>query len=477
MEQPLYQRLAEHYRQAIYSGVLAPATRMPSVRTLVRLHQVSISTALQACRSLEDDGLIEARPRSGYFVLKNQRSKLLPVGEPDTRQVLDAASYVGIHDRVSDFIAKSAMHPPRIDLANSVAPPDAYPVDALKQAMLRAVRRYPESLTRAAPHQGHPYLRATLARRALDAGISASPDDILITHGCIEALNIALRAVAGPGDTIAVESPAYFGLLQVIGSLGMRALEIPTSPQRGLSIEALDLAFQTHADIKAVVVVPNLHNPLGSIMPDEDKARLVALCERQAIPLIEDDTYGALADGDEPLRAAKAWDRDGNVIYCASMQKTLAPGSRLGWMIGGRWKARLAMLKFVQSRPNAATPQIAIAEVLQSKGYDRHLMRLRRRLKTQREGMARAIAEHFPRGTRLSVPSGGMLLWVEMPDERASKDVFEHALDEGIRVAPGQMFSNSDRYEHFLRISCALPMSGDVQTAVRTLGRIVGGKH
>jgi DNA-binding transcriptional MocR family regulator len=399
------------------------------------------------------------------------------VDEPDTRQVLDAASYVGIHDRVSDFIAKSAMHPPRIDLAKSVAPPDAYPIDALKQAMLRAVRRYPEAMTRPAPHQGHPYLRAILARRALDAGISASPDDIIITNGCIEALNIALRAVAGPGDTIAVESPAYFGLLQVIGSLGMRALEIPTSPQRGLSIEALDLAFQTHADIKAVVVVPNLHNPLGSIMPDEDKARLVALCERQAIPLIEDDTYGALADGDEPLRAAKAWDRDGNVIYCASMQKTLAPGSRLGWMIGGRWKARLVMLKFVQSRPNTATPQIAIAEVLQSKSYDRHLMRLRRRLKTQREGMARAIAEHFPRGTRLSVPCGGMLLWVEMPDGRSSKDVFELALEDGLRIAPGRMFSNSDRYEHFLRISCVHPMSSDLQAAIRTLGRIVGGKH
>ncbi|ARP91154.1 2-aminoadipate aminotransferase [Bordetella genomosp. 9] len=477
MEQPLYQRLADHYRQAIYSGVLAPTSRMPSVRTMVRLHQVSISTALQACRSLEDDGLIEARPRSGYFVLKTKRSKLLPADEPDTRQVLDAASYVGIHDRVSDFIAKSAIHPPRVDLASSVAPADAYPVDALKQAMLRSVRRYPDLLTSPAPHQGHPVLRATLARRALDAGINATPDDIIVTHGCIEALNLALRAVAGPGDTIAVESPAYFGLLQVIGSLGMRALEIPTSPQRGLSIEALDLAFQTHPDIKAVVVVPNLHNPLGSIMPDEDKARLVALCERQAIPLIEDDTYGPLADGDEPLRAAKAWDRDGNVIYCASMQKTLAPGSRLGWMIGGRWKARLAMLKYVQSRPNGATPQVAVAEVLQSKGYDRHLMRLRRRLRTQREGMARAIAEHFPRGTRLSVPRGGMLLWVELPDGRASKDVFETALAAGIRVAPGRMFSNTDRYDHFLRVSCAHPMSPEVHAAVRTLGRIVAGKH
>jgi DNA-binding transcriptional MocR family regulator len=325
--EPLYQRLAEHYRQAIHSGVLAPTTRMPSVRNLVRLHHVSLSTALQACRRLEDDGLIEARPRSGSFVVQKRRATLPPIDEPDTGKVLHAASYVGIHDRVSDFIAKCELHPAKFNFATAVAPPDAYPVEALKQSMLRAVRRHPQLLASPVPHQGHPSLQAVLARRALDNGVHTAPEDIIVTHGCIEALNLALRAVANPGDTIAVESPAYFGLLQILESLGMRALEIPTSPQHGISLEALDLAFQTHMGIKAVVVVPNLHNPLGSIMSDTDKARLVSLCERQRITLIEDDTYGALTDNEEPLRAAKSWDRDGNVIYCASLHKTLAPGT------------------------------------------------------------------------------------------------------------------------------------------------------
>jgi len=474
--EPLYQRLADHYRQAIRSGVLAPTARMPSVRNLVRLHHVSLSTALQACRRLEDDGLIEARPRSGYFVVKRKRATLPPIDEPETGKVLNPASYVGIHDRVSDFIAKCEIHPNKFNFATAVAPPDAYPTDALKQSMLRMVRRHPQLLTSTVPHGGHPCLQAALARRALDSGVNAAPDDILVTHGCIEALNLALRAVASPGDTIAVESPAYFGLLQILESLGMRALEIPTSPATGISIEALDLAFQTHAGIKAVVAVPNLHNPLGSIMSDADKARLVELCERQHIPLIEDDTYGALAESDEPLRAAKAWDREGNVIYCASLHKTLAPGSRLGWLIGGRWKARIAMMKFVQSRPNEPLMQLAVADVLGAKAYDRHLVRLRSRLKAQRERMAQAIADYFPPGTRLSIPHGGMLLWVEMPDGRSSKSVFETALPLGIRVAPGRMFSNSDRYEHFLRISCGATFTADVEAAVRTLGRIVAGK-
>jgi DNA-binding transcriptional MocR family regulator len=471
-QQPLYQRLADHYRQAIRSGALAPADRMPSVRRLVRLHQVSLSTALQACHLLEDDGLIEARPRSGYFVRKPRRLALPPATEPDTHAIPDAASYVGIHARVSDFVTQCERHPVKINLATATAPPEAYPLDALRLSMATAVRRHVDLLATPPPHQGHLALRAVLARRALEAGVNASPDDIIVTYGCTEALNVALRAVTSPGDTVAVESPTYYGLLQILESLGLRALEIPTSPQHGLSIEALELAFRTHDHIKAVVTIPNLHNPLGSIMADDDKARLVSLCERQGVPLIEDDTYGSLADDGKPLAAAKSWDRGGNVIYCASVHKTLAPGMRLGWLLAGRWKARVAMLKFVQSRPNESMAQLAAAGVLDSKRYDRHLARLRLSLKAQRERMAQAVADYFPAGTRLSLPRGGMLLWVEMPPSCSSRTVFETALPLGIRVAPGHMFSNSDRYAHFLRVNCGLPYTVQVDDALRTLGNI-----
>lgn len=475
--QPLYLRLANHYRRAIQTGVLAPDQRMPSVRTLVRTHHVSLSTALQACRLLEDDGLIEARPRSGYFVLKPRRNSIPPVNEPDIRQALGTAQYVGIHDRVSDFVAKCEAHPVSANFALAAAVPEAYPMKDLKQAMIRALRQSPQVLVSPVPPQGHPDLRTVLARRALANGINATPDDVIVTHGCIEALNLALRAVARPGDTIAVESPTYFGLLQILESLGMRALEIPTSPQHGLSIEALDLAFQTHGNIRAVVVVPNFQNPLGCVMPDAEKARLVTLCERQQVPLIEDDTYGALNDDDTPLAATKSWDPTGNVIYCSSLHKTLAPGMRLGWLLGGRWKARIAMLKFAQSRPNEPLAQMAVAEYLGSRAYDRHLARLRRQLKTQREQTAEVIAAHFPRGTRLSMPTGGMLLWLEMPDGRSGLDVFEAALQQGIRVAPGAMFSNGTRYNHFLRISCGQRHTPEIARALVTLARIVGERQ
>lgn len=471
--QPLYARIARHYRGAIQSGALSAGAAMPSVRALKRLHQVSLSTALQACRSLEDEGLLEARPRSGYFVLTPRRALIAPLGEPDLKRGLGAAQYVGIHDRVSHYVAMSERHPARVDFAATYAAPEHYPGSDLKNAAVRALRRDPGLLVRPVASKGEAPLRAAIARRALDAGMRLPPDDIVVTHGCIEALNVALRAVAQPGDTIAVESPTYYGLLQVLESLSLRALEIPTSPRTGLAVDALAFALQTQPGIKAVVVVPNLQNPLSCVMPDAQKARLVALCALHPVALIEDDTYSALGSDDTPLKALKHWDDCGNVIHCASLRKTLAPGMRLGWMTGGRWQARIEMLKYAQSRANEALSQIAMAEFMASSAHDRHLVRLRRLLKRQREQTAEAIATHFPEGTRLSVPEGSMLLWVELPERRSAQGVFDAALAQGIRIAPGSLFSNSNRFDHFMRISCGTPFTREADQALKQLASIV----
>jgi DNA-binding transcriptional MocR family regulator len=470
---PIYRRLAEHYLSAIQSGTLAAGDRMPSVRDLMRQHQVSLSTALQTLRHLEEGGWLEARPRSGYFVRQPRRAAIRPVGEPNILAPLDPAQYVGIHEQVSDFIARRQLQAPAIDLSGMTCAPELYAVEALKNAAIRALREQPSLLTSAMPINGNATFRQVVARRALNAGIRIGADDVVVTHGCIEALNLALRAVAQAGDTIAVESPTYFGLLQTLESLGMRALEIPTSPQTGISIEALELAIQTYGNIKAVVVVPTLQNPLGCIMPDSHKERLVALCERCAVPLIEDDAYSELADGDVAPSAAKVWDRSGNVIYCASLNKVLAPGMRLGWMTSGKWHERVKMLKFAYTRANEEWTQITAANYMGSPAYDRHLRRLRGSLKEQREQMAEAIAGYFPAETRLSVPNGGVGLWVELPRGLSSKAVFAAALDQGIGVSPGVIFSNSDRFDHYLRLCCGKPFTHELDQALRKLGGIV----
>ncbi|MGH8808520.1 MAG: PLP-dependent aminotransferase family protein, partial [Noviherbaspirillum sp.] len=299
--QPLYRRLADHYLGAIKAGALAQGERIPSVRAMMRLHDVSLSTALQTCRQLEREGWIEARPRSGYFVRQAmlrqpslrqpRRVAIMPVEEPHLALAPVPAQYVGIHARVSEFIAQGRQYPVKLNLSGARAAADLYPAEQLKNAAIRALRRDPEILVRAVPPSGNAHFRAVLAKRALASGMVLSPEDVTVTHGCIEALNLALRAVTQPGDTIAVESPTFYGLLQILESLGLRALEIPTSASNGMSVDALELAMRTYDNIKAVMVVPHLQNPLGSIMPDASKQRLVQLCERDGIPLIEDDTY------------------------------------------------------------------------------------------------------------------------------------------------------------------------------------------
>ena len=224
--------------------------------------------------------------------------------------------------------------------------------------------------------------------------------------------------------------------------------------------------------LAAVVVVPHLQNPLGCIMPDAHKARLVEFCARQGIPLIEDDTYSALSNDDSPLRALKSWDKAGNVIYCASLHKILAPGLRLGWMNAGRWHARVAMLKYVQSRNNEELAQRAAAELIASSAFERHLRRLRRCLKAQRAQTAETIANYFPEGVRLTDPAGGLALWVQLPTGVSSRALFDAALAQGIFIAPGLMFSNSNRYEEFVRLNCGARYTPAIDAALRKLGEL-----
>jgi DNA-binding transcriptional MocR family regulator len=467
--EPLYERLAEHYRRIIGSGTLAPGDRMPSIRVLRVQHRVSLSTAIQACRRLEDAGWLRAKPRSGYFVCQPVASRLATLREPELPSLPSPAQYVGLHERISRVIEQAQAFPNALNLGGATAAASLYPTARLQSLAMRVLRHRPTVLTEAGAASGASEFRQAVARYALASGVQVSPDEVIVTTGGVEALNLALRAVAQPGDVIAIESPAFFGLLQILESLGLRALEIPASPTTGLSLEALDIALDTYKNVKALVVVPNLQNPLGSVMPDERKSALVKLCTAHGIAIIEDDPYRELVDATRPV---KAWDRDGSVIYCPSLNKVLAPGIRLGWMSAGRWHDRVRMLKFAQSRHNEMLPQLVAAEFIGSGAFDRHLHQLRERLGAQRAATTDAIARYFPEGTRLSPPPGGLLLWVELPGGMSSDRLFEAALPRGIRVAPGSIFSNSNRFESFVRLSCPKPFDRELEHAFVQLGRL-----
>jgi DNA-binding transcriptional MocR family regulator len=463
----LYESLAARMADAIHAGALRAGDRLPSVRRVSTQHRVSIATAVQAYRHLENQRLIEARPKSGYFVL----GRPVALAEPATSTPPATARFVGVNLLVTEVL-QSMREADGVPLGSACPAQELFPSDKLLRLAHTEGRRKPQLLGAYPMSPGHEKLRAMIARRSLDYGCRLSPEEIIVTNGCIEALNLALRAVASPGDTVALESPTYFMLLQIIESLGMKALEIPTHPREGLSIDALDLATQKAGVVKAVIAIPNYQNPLGSLMPDENKARLVQLCETRGIALIEDDIYGDIHFGASRPRVAKSWDHGGNVILCSSFTKTVAPGLRVGWIAPGRFFQQVAMLKFISSVATPELPQAGIAEFMANGGYDHHLRRLRASFARQVQQTSQAIAEYFPSDTKITRPAGGFVLWVELPVKVDALELFRRAREERISIAPGPMFTTTKRYRNCIRVGCGHLWSPKLEMGLMRLGKL-----
>ena len=312
------------------------------------------------------------------------------------------------------------------------------------------------------------------ARRAMTAGCLLSPEDIVTTQGATEAVNLCLRSVCRPGDTVAVESPTFYGFLQIIESLGLHALEIPTHPDHGLSLDALAYAME-HNRISACLLVSNFSNPLGCSMPEESKKGLVELLGAHEIPLIEDDIYGDLCFDEDRPSVAKAFDKKGLVLLCSSFSKTIAPGYRVGWVAAGRFQSQVERLKVLSNLATSTPTQLAIAEFLSNGGYDHHLRKIRRVYRRQTTAMAQAVIRYFPEGTRVTRPSGGFVLWVELPEHVDSLKLYEDALNSGITIAPGPIFSAKQKFPNFVRLNAGF-WSGRIEGAVVTLGQLAATK-
>ncbi len=462
----LYEQIADHIVTLIDKGTLQPGERLPSIRKLSSQMDVSISTVLQAYMVLEGKAWIEAKPQSGFYVRPSRH--LLP--EPKASTPSPVVARVGISELVAQ-IFQSAHDPEVIQLALSTPSPDHLPVKRLNRLMGTATSRFGAVALGYDFPPGYAPLRHEIVKRLIDAGCRLSEQDIVTTNGTMEALNLCLRAVAKAGDVIAIESPAFYGTLQVIESLGMKALEIPTDPRNGIVLEVLAAAVRRQP-VKACLFVTNFSNPLGACIPDASKKALVELLARREIPLIEDDIYGDLCFSGPRPKTAKAYDQRGLVLLCSSFSKTLAPGYRVGWTAPGRYKPQVESLKFSNSMATATAPQMAIAEFLQSGGYDRYLRKLRRILMSQVQQMSAAIGRYFPPGTKVTRPQGGYVLWVELPRSVDALELHRSALAKKISIAPGPIFSAKQKYKNCIRLSCGLPWSEKVEQAVSILGEL-----
>lgn len=468
-EDTLYKQVAVRISELIEHGTLRPGDRVPSVRRCSEQQNVSIATVMQAYRLLENRGVIEGRPQSGYYV-RAQKWSAPP--EPGRSRPTPGPVEVRVSDLVMQVV-KASRDRNLVRLGATLPSLELLPIQELHRAMSSVGRRYPQLANSYDPPPGNHALRVQVARRAMEAGCTLAPDDIITTVGVTEALNLCLRAVAKPGDVIAIESPAFFGILQIIESLGMRVCEIPTYPREGVCLDELAERLKC-CRVKACVFTLNFSNPLGSCMPDEKKQLLVKMLAARKIPLIEDDLYGNLTFGPTRPKTAKAFDEDGWVMLCDSFTKTLSPGHRVGWVAPGRFKAEVEFLKFVNTAACPSLPQMAIAEFLQNGGFDHHLRKIRRLYADQMQCMSAAISRYFPPGTKVTRPTGGMCLWVELPAHVDSLDVYRRALAAGISTAPGPLFSAKKKFQNFIRLNFGNPWTETIENAVRTLGQIIG---
>ena len=463
----LYETLADEIATSIASGVLRAGDKLPSVRDACAARGVSPSTVFQAYYLLEARGLIRAQPRSGYYV--NAPAESLPP-EPGASCPGGESTELAISERIFDILG-SVRNRDVTPLGSAFPSPLLFPLPRLAQAMAAHLKRQDPRDTVEDLAPGNPRLRRQIALRYLIGGINLPAGDIVVTNGALEALNLCLQAVTQPGDTVMVEAPTFYGALQALERLGLKALEVPTHPRTGIDLDAMQAAILRHAP-RACWLMTQFQNPLGCLMPDDRKRQLVELLARHDIPLIEDDVYGELYFGAARPVPAKAYDTRGLVLHCSSFSKCLAPGYRIGWASAGRFAQQVQRLKLSSTLSASGPAQGAIAEYLEQGGYDRHLRRLRQTLHAQQERMADAIAQAFPAGTRVTRPQGGFFLWLELPAAVDALSLHRQALARGISVAPGPIFSASGQFGSALRLNYGYPWEASTEAAIRTLGEL-----
>ena len=464
-----YAVLADKLESQILDGTFRAGDKLPSIRNLHAQTGLSISTVYQTFIELENRGRVEARQKSGYFVKPLLRDLLpaprLPSPRPEPQKINISDLAFALIEAMGDSDV--------LQLGGALVANELLPVKELGNLLKRAPSSfYYDNLATYEHYQGYEELRRQITKRMTPYCGNVSPDAMVITNGCIEAVTLSLQSVTRPGDTVLVESPTFPWFLQLMEDLDLHALEIPTHPQTGVDLSALKRAVKRHP-VKACIFIPTFNNPLGYVMPDESKAALVSFLSDKEIPIIEDDIYGELyftASRPTPL---KAFDRRGMVLYCSSFSKCLAPGLRIGWALPGRYLDSFKRIRLNRSISGPGVPQWVTATYLKNGNYDRHLRRLRTHLKNQVSNTALAVSRYFPDGTKISAPQGGLALWVQLDDKVDSLKLFRGAIAQRIAVLPGVMCASGTIFNNCIRISCGMPYTDAIDLGLKTLASII----
>lgn len=467
-EKFLYEKVANSISHQITKGVYKASDRLPSVRKLSEDLGVSLFTILQSYAELKNSGLIDSKPGSGYYV-RARPTKVLP--EPETLTVESAIKNYK-NDELVSSIHEAFLLKDVVSFGAGVPSADMLLSKKINRILSKIVRASETAGLLYDFPPGNYKLRNEIVKLSLKWQGNISPEDIIITTGGIEAIVLALKATAKPGDTIITESPTFYMLLQVIKNLGMNVLELPTNPKDGIEIEALKKEIKKHK-VSACVLYPTINSPLGSVMPEENRIKTYNLCAKENIPIIECDVWGDLYFNHPRPKPIKALDETGIVLYISSFTKTGAPGYRVGWVCPGRYYKKVKELKYMYSISTPAITQLVIAEYLKSGAYETGLKNLRKTYSMRLSFLSECISKYFPNGTKMTRPQGGAFIWIELPEQVDTVVLRDQALKEKVSIAPGPLFSTTDHFPNFMRLSCACEWEpSKIENAVKELGEL-----
>jgi DNA-binding transcriptional MocR family regulator len=465
----LYEQLANSIAQSIQEGVLSRGEKLPSVRQASESRGVSAATIFQAYYLLEARGLITARERSGYFVTGGAIS-IPPAPAPALESNPDSMQ-VDVSELVFEVL-ESNITQHVVPLGSAFLSPFLFPLDQLAKCICSSLQAIDPWSVMSNINRGDAELRRQIALRYMIGGLNVAAEEIIVTNGALEALNLCLMAVTRPGDTVLIESPTFFAALQSIERIGLRAVEVPSHPKDGIDLAAMEHAIIKHKP-KACWIMTNFQNPLGSLMSDANKKALVELITKYQLPLIEDDVYSELYFGDKRPMPAKAFDTEGLVMHCSSFSKCLTPGYRVGWVAPGRYLKAVERLKLTTTLATSLPAQVAIAKYLQKGGYDKHLRNLRQTLLVNQIKFIEAIERYFPEGTCLTAPQGGYFLWIKLPEGVDALLLHKLAIADGISIAPGPIFSAQRKFTNYIRLNYGHNWNMRYEMSLNALGVIV----
>lgn len=467
MKSPLYINLANKIISMIDNGVYKTGDKLPSLRSLEKTHHVSVGTVLQAFNYLMDKDLIHSKERSGYFV-KHQSIKKLAV--PESLPISLSEQTVQI-DKLLQKMHRKEDGRDFVSFANAMPDNRLLPFNGIKRAIQNTSRDLTASYLTLEQQNGNAALREQIAKRSFLWNGNLHPDQLLITNGANEALLCCLKAVTEPGDTVLVQDPCYYGIMQILECLDLRLATIPSHPETGIKfgdIKTITEKFQ----IKACLFVSNFNNPDGASIDKQTKMQLADFANNKQIPIIEDDLYGEIFFSGSRPDTIKTYDKNGWVMYCSSFTKTLVPGFRIGWCSPGRFIHEVSRIKWMHNGSTSNFSQQVVQQLLSSGTYDRHLHKYRLELHKNVLRTTKCIEQYFPEGTKISRPNGGLVLWIELPNFLNTLKLHDEAFNQGISYAPGELFSAKNDYDHYLRLNYCNIWEPKTENALRKLGQL-----